>query len=147
MNKIAWIVGRGALVGLGVGLAVAVVFYKVYVPSPEDPSISGILHGTMLASFPLGAVLALAARLPRWWLLWATGPIVAFILWLPMMVLFAIFGFDETGEALSFVPAGALGYAATTWVVSTVASWWSKLAVIGLIVTVYWLVWEAALLW
>ncbi|MBN6056174.1 hypothetical protein JYK22_29885, partial [Nonomuraea sp. RK-328] len=146
MNKIAWIVGRGALVGLVVGLALAAVFFKVYVGHEDDLSQDVDLTLVVLGSFPFGATLALAARLPFWWLLGMTGPIAAAILWMPAAALFGFFG---SSEAVSLVPSGVLGYAAMTWVVSTTASWRSKLVVIGLIVTAYvlpWVPWSTAFL-
>ncbi|NUW43193.1 hypothetical protein [Nonomuraea rhodomycinica] len=66
-----------------------------------------------------------------------TGPIAAYIPWVPTTMLLSLAGISRSPESVSLVPIGAFGHAAKTWVMSTAASWWSGLAVVGLVVMVF----------
>ncbi|NJP89586.1 hypothetical protein HCN51_09035 [Nonomuraea sp. FMUSA5-5] len=138
MPKIMRMVTRGAMAGAACGVLVAAI-YNSY--SPEDPS-SPDLDVMFLVAAPLGAVLLLLGRLPRWWLVALIGPIAASALsvnlfvaltmalaWVPIPASTWIPISDEMYMGVVFALACAIGYGATTWAVSTAAGRMTRIVI------------------
>ncbi|GAA0970744.1 hypothetical protein GCM10009555_020150 [Acrocarpospora macrocephala] len=131
------VVGRGALVGLAVGIVMAVIWVDGL-----NRELDGIFHyfAMFIVPFPFGAILTWLLQLPRLWVVALVGAFATIALTQAIFRVAPVpnlYGFDDVLLAGIHLLAGVLGYVAAAWVASDASGWWSRVAVVVSIVVLY----------
>ncbi|GGK76008.1 hypothetical protein Ppa06_39880 [Planomonospora parontospora subsp. parontospora] len=122
----SWAVtGRGTLIGTVVGAVEGAIWWHA-----EGIAVIHLFL-ILLVPVPLGAMLAVRARLPRWWVTALAGPLAFAALVQALDALIPSHSAPELPEAfhvLPFVLAGVIGYAAVARIAASHGPRWPRIA-------------------